>query len=132
MNPNDKPLVWLHGEIQTPPQGKSMDKRKKKLLEQHGWKVEDTGDFLGLSDEELEYIEIKIALSRKVRERRKRRGLTQQEMAKLIGSSQSRVAKIEAGDPSVSIDLQVKSLIALGATRAEVAAAIKSGEFSRA
>lgn len=109
-----------------------MDKRKKRLLEEHGWKVGDAQSFLGLSDEEMEYIEIKIALSQKVKELRILRKLTQEEMAKLIGSSQSRVAKMETGDPSVSIDLQVKSLIALGATRTELAATIESGEYARA
>jgi transcriptional regulator with XRE-family HTH domain len=43
-------------------------------------------------------------------------GLTQVALAKKIKSSQSRVAKMEAGDPSVSIDLLVRSLIALGET----------------
>jgi len=107
-----------------------MDKRKERLLEEHGWKVGDAQSFLELSDGEMEYIEIKISLSQKVKELRKLRELTQEEMAKLIGSSQSRVAKIEAGDPSVSIDLQVKSLIALGATRTELAATIKSSEIA--
>lgn len=105
-----------------------MDKHKKKLLEDHGWKVGDAVSFLGLSNEELEYIEIKIALSQKVRELRKLRKLTQEDMAKLIGSSQSRVAKMEAGDLSVSIDLQVKSLIALGATRGDLATALIADE----
>jgi len=106
-----------------------MDKHKKKLLEEGGWKVGDAMSFLGLSNEELEYIEIKIALSQKVRELRKLRNLTQEDMAKLIGSSQSRVAKMEAGDLSVSIDLQVKSLIALGATRRELATALQADEL---
>lgn len=102
-----------------------MKKEKRELLEAHGWKVGNTQDFLSLTEEELEYIEIKIALSEKVREIRTRRNLTQQETAKLIGSSQSRVAKMEAGDPSVSIDLQVKSLLALGVTRDELGETIK-------
>lgn len=102
-----------------------MKKEKHALLEAYGWKVGDAQDFLGLSDEEAAFIEIKLALSRKVREMRQARKLTQQEAAKLIGSSQSRVAKIEAGDPSVSLDLQVKSLLALGALRQELGEAIK-------
>lgn len=102
-----------------------MKKEKRALLEAYGWKVGDAQDFLGLSDEEAAFIEIKLALSRKVREMRQARKLTQQEAAKLIGSSQSRVAKIEAGDPSVSLDLQVKSLLALGASRQELGEAIK-------
>lgn len=103
-----------------------MKKSKREKLEAEGWKIGDTKEFLGLSDEEMAYIEIKLALSNRVRELRKERKLTQEQIAKLIGSSQSRVAKIESGDPTVSIDLQVKSLIALGASREELAEAIKS------
>jgi len=103
-----------------------MKKSKRERLEAQGWKIGDTKEFLGLSDEEMAYIEIKLALSSRVRELRKERKLTQEQTAKLIGSSQSRVAKIESGDPAVSIDLQVKSLIALGASREELAEAIRS------
>jgi DNA-binding XRE family transcriptional regulator len=103
-----------------------MKKSKREKLEAQGWKIGDTKEFLGLSDEEMAYLEIKLALSNRVRELRKKRRLTQEQTAKLIGSSQSRVAKIESGDPTVSIDLQVKSLIALGASREDLAEAIKS------
>lgn len=103
-----------------------MKKSKREKLEAQGWKIGDTREFLGLSDEEMAYIEIKLALSSRVRTLRKEKKLTQEQTAKLIGSSQSRVAKIESGDPTVSIDLQVKSLIALGASREELAEAIKS------
>jgi DNA-binding XRE family transcriptional regulator len=103
-----------------------MKRSKRSKLKAHGWKIGDTQDFLRLSDEEIEYIEIKLALSQKVRQLRLERKMTQEQTARLIGSSQSRVAKIEAGDPTVSIDLQVKSLIALGASRDELAQAIKS------
>ena len=109
-----------------------MRQEKRELLEAHGWKVGDTRDFLSLSDEELEYIEIKIALSEKVREIRKQRKMTQKETADLIGSSQSRVAKMEAGDPSVSIDLQVKSLLALGVSREELGETIKAAFLASA
>jgi DNA-binding XRE family transcriptional regulator len=103
-----------------------MKKSKREKLEAQGWKIGDTREFLGLSDEEMAYIEIKLALSSRVRTLRQEKKLTQEQTAKLIGSSQSRVAKIESGDPTVSIDLQVKSLIALGASREELAEAIKS------
>ena len=109
-----------------------MDKRKRKLLEAQGWKVADAREFLELTDEEFEYIEIKIALSRFVKEQRKRRRLTQERAARLIGSSQSRVAKMEAGDPSVSIDLYVKSIIALGGSREELSEVIKADVFASA
>lgn len=109
-----------------------MKQDKREALEAQGWKVGDTAEFLSLTEEELEYIEIKIALSQKVQEIRKRRRLTQKETADLIGSSQSRIAKMEAGDPSVSIDLQVKSLLALGVSRNELGEIIKAEQLASA
>jgi len=97
-----------------------MDKRKKEKLAKKGWKVGSVAEFLDLSAEESTYIEMKLALSEKLRERRQRKKLTQAELAKAIASSQSRVAKMEAGDPTVSIDLLVKSLLALGVSKKEL------------
>ena len=81
-----------------------------------GWAVGSAEDFLELSPEESAYIELKLALAQNLREVRQSNHLTQKELAHLIQSSQSRVAKMEAGDPSVSIDLLVRSLFALGKT----------------
>jgi DNA-binding XRE family transcriptional regulator len=97
-----------------------MDKRKTEKLAKKGWKVGSVAEFLDLSAEESTYIEMKLALSEKLRERRQRKNLTQAELAKAIESSQSRVAKMEAGDPTVSIDLLVKSLLALGVSKKEL------------
>ncbi|MDX1480138.1 MAG: helix-turn-helix transcriptional regulator [Woeseiaceae bacterium] len=97
-----------------------MDKRKKERLAKKGWKTGSVAEFLDLSAEESAYIEMKLALSEKLRERRRRKKLTQAELAKAIESSQSRVAKMEAGDPTVSIDLLVKSLLALGVSKKEL------------
>ena len=97
-----------------------MDKRKKEKLAKKGWKVGSVAEFLDLSAEESAYIEMKLALSEKLKERRQRKKLTQAELAKAIESSQSRVAKMEAGDPTVSIDLLVKSLLALGVSKKEL------------
>lgn len=94
-----------------------MDKEKRKKIESKGWKVGSTRDFLGLSDEEMAYIKLKLSLSQSLKEHRKKMGITQSELAKRIKSSQSRVAKMEAGDPSVSIDLLVRSLLMLGLTK---------------
>lgn len=93
-----------------------MKKSKREALEKSGWKVGSVAEFLGLTPEESALIELKLALSRSLRDRRTRQGLTQIELAKQIRSSQSRVAKMEAADPSVSVDLLVRSLFALGAT----------------
>lgn len=102
-----------------------MDKAKQRYLEEKGWRVGGAEEFLHLTPQEREYVELKLTLARKLRERRRERKLTQVEMARLLGSSQSRVAKLEAGDSSVSIDLLIRSLLALGATRTELARAIR-------
>ena len=98
-----------------------MDKAKRRRLEANGWKIGDVKEFLGLTPEEATYIELKIALSRSIREYRQSKGLTQSEIAQIIKSSQSRVAKMETGDESVSLDLLIRSLISMGATRKELA-----------
>ena len=97
---------------------------KLKKLEAAGWVSGSTAVFLDLSPEEFALIEIKLSLSRYLRKLRERKHMSQAALAKLIGSSQSRVAKAEAGDSSVSLDLLVKSLIAVGASRKELARAI--------
>jgi ribosome-binding protein aMBF1 (putative translation factor) len=98
-----------------------MDEAKRKRLEAAGYTVTDTQEFLGLPDEEMVYIDLHIALSNAVRDRRRSEGLTQQALAMRLGSSQSRVAKMEAGDTSVSLDLLVRALLATGATVADIA-----------
>ena len=101
-----------------------MNKARKGRLEKKGWKFGSTAEFLGLSPEEAAYVELKLRLSESLRARRQERRLTQQGVAKLVESSQSRVAKMEAGDESVSIDLLIRSLFALGASNRDVAKAI--------
>ena len=98
-----------------------MKKTKKKRLESAGWKVGSASDFLELTPEEEAFVAVKFALAQNLKKRRQRKRLTQIELAKLLKSSQSRVAKMEAGDPSVSIDLLVKSLLVLGASPKELA-----------
>jgi len=97
-----------------------MRKQKKKRLESKGWKIGTVKEFLGLSDEESAYIELKVKLAAGLRQRRQQQGLSQLELAAKLQSSQSRVAKMEAGDPSVSLDLLVRSLITLGTSDREL------------
>ena len=99
---------------------------KRKVLERAGWKIGDARDFLELSGAEVQFVEIKLALARLLRKLRSGRRLTQMELAERLGSSQSRVAKIEAGDPSVSIDLLVRSALVAGATTRDLAKALSS------
>ena len=102
----------------------AIKKSKKRKLEAAGWRVGSTAEFLDLTKEEASLIEMKIGLAESIRKRRQARKLTQTQLAKRIGSSQSRVAKMEIADPSVSMDLLVRALLELGATRSQVAKAI--------
>ncbi len=98
-----------------------MDKAKRKRLEARGWRVGTASDFLGLSAEEATLVEMKVRLSQALRARREARGLSQVALAKRLRSSQSRVAKLEAADQTVSIDLLLRGLVALGATPRDIA-----------
>ena len=105
-----------------------MDAIKRQRLEAAGWRVGDAADFLELSAEEIAFIEMKLSLIKRLKQLRISQNLSQESLAKKIKSSQSRVAQIEAGDPSVSLDLMVRTMLALGATRQDVALAIASSK----
>jgi DNA-binding XRE family transcriptional regulator len=101
-----------------------MDADKKRRLEAGGWRVGSAEELLGLTPHEAAFIELRLSLASALKERRKERRLSQCELAGRIGSSQSRVAKMEAGDPSVTVDLLVRALLALGASPTDLAKAI--------
>jgi helix-turn-helix protein len=109
-----------------------MDGSKRKRLERAGWSVGSAAKFLDLTSVEEELVEMKLALSGKLRTTRERSKLTQtaraRALAKRMGSSQSRIAKMEAGDPTVSLDLLVQGLLAAGATRRQIASALAQGK----
>lgn len=97
-----------------------MKPEKKKRLEAAGWRVGTASEFLGLSAEETALVELKLDLARAVKAERSRRRMTQEQLSKLLGSSQSRVAKMERGDPTVSIDLMVRALLKLRVNRRDL------------
>ena len=99
--------------------------KRRKLLER-GWAVSDAEEFLGLTSEEQARVDLRLRLGNGPTLPRVQRRLTQGELAKVVRSSQSRVAKIEAGDPSVSIELLFRSLIALGASSSDLAKIISA------
>ena len=103
-----------------------MDKEKRARLEEKGWKVGSTEEFLGLTADEAAYVDLRLKLSGAVRDFRKKKRLTQIGLAELLHSSQSRIAKAEAADESVSLDLLIRSLLALGATDQDLAKVIAS------
>ena len=97
-----------------------MDKEMQKRLEAAGFRVGDAGDFLGLTDAERRLVELRLAVSRAVRKAREKAGVTQQQLATLLKSSQSRIAKIEAAAPDVSLDLSIRALFAAGGELADL------------
>ncbi len=105
-----------------------MEPIKRQKLEAAGWKVSNVAEFLQLSPAEESITEIKLSLSKYLKQLRRQQRLSQQELPKDINSSQSRVAKMEASDRSVSIDLLIKSLLALGADLTDIAQAISGSK----
>lgn len=98
-----------------------MNNTKRKKLEARGWKVGTASELLNLSQDETAYVELKLSLSKSLQDVRLEKKLTQEQLARLLKSSQSRVAKMESGDSSVSLDLLVRSLLALGESRKTLA-----------
>ena len=97
-----------------------MNKAKVRKLRAAGWEIGNAKDFLQLSDEEAMLVELKLNLTAALKRARQKRRISQTDLAQRLGSSQSRIAKIEAGDPAVSLDLIVKALFAAGTTRREL------------
>ncbi len=91
-----------------------MKKEKIKRLKDAGWKTGSVEDFLGLTPEESAIVDVRVALFEAFQKTRKEKKLTQKQVATVLNTSQSRISKMESGDPSVSLDLLIKSLIALG------------------
>lgn len=110
----------------------AMSKAKQRKLEVAGWKVGSSADFHRLSEEEEEFVRFRLALAQGVVAERKRARITQHALAQRIGSSQSRIAKLESADPSVSTDLALRALFALGATRKGVAKIVTASVTGKA
>jgi predicted transcriptional regulator len=110
----------------------TMRKGKRERLEKRGWRIGTGEEFLGLSAAEAAYVELRLRLSETLCHERKIRSLSQIELAKILHSSQSRVAKMEGGDPSVSLDLIIRSLFTLGASHRDLARAINAPPLRRA
>ena len=109
-----------------------MKSTKRVRLGAHGWRVGSAAEFLELTPEEAAFVETKLALSRCVRRRRAAQNVSQAALAKRLKSSQSRVAKMEAADATVSVDLLLRALFALGAKRRDIAVAIQKGQTAAA
>ena len=103
----------------------TMKKSKRPRLEAHGWRFGSAADFLKLTSDEGAFVETKLALSRWLRDRRTAQHLSRSALARRLHSSQSRITKMEAADPTVSIDLLLRALFSLGAKPRDIALAIR-------
>jgi ribosome-binding protein aMBF1 (putative translation factor) len=102
-----------------------LKKMKQRRLEAKGWRVGTASTFWGLSPEEATLVEMRVNLGQALRARREARGLSQLALAKRLQSSQSRIAKMEAADRTVSIDLLVRGLVMLGARPRDIAKVLR-------
>ena len=105
---------------------------RRKRLEAAGWTVGTADEFLGLTPEEAKIVEMKLALANSLRRHRLRRGWTQLDLARKLGSSQSRVAKLETGALGVSLDLLFRALFAAGVSTGQIARELRPRRRSAA
>lgn len=81
-------------------------------------------EFLDLSDADMSLINLKVELKEAVKNARVNANYSQTHLAELMGSSQSRIAKLEGGDSSVSIDFMLKALFSMGLSFGDLARVI--------
>ncbi len=101
-----------------------MTEAKKKILAENGYRVTDSAEWLGLSREESQLIDMRVALAQELERVRKAKGMTQAELAKRIGTKQSGVARMINTPEASTMDNLVKSLIALGEPVSKIAACL--------
>jgi DNA-binding XRE family transcriptional regulator len=108
-----------------------MNKEQREKFKRAGWKLGTVGELLDLTPAEEALIEAKVRLSKVVRALRQQSRLSQAQLAKRIGSNQTRIAKVENQDPEVSLDLQMKAIFAARPkARQEFSALIKRWAIS--
>jgi len=98
-----------------------MDKKVQSALEEAGYRFMDAADFLELTEEERQLVELRMVIRRKIRFQREKLNMTQQQLAKKMNSSQSRVAKMESGASDVSLDLMFRGFFAAGGRLSDLA-----------
>ncbi|MDR2554870.1 MAG: hypothetical protein LBC64_05515 [Fibromonadaceae bacterium] len=101
-----------------------MSNDKRKRIEAAGWKVGSVDEFLGLTPEESAIVDMRFNLAKALLEKRRRLRISQGTLAKRVKTTQPRIALVEKGSASVSLDFMVRSLLAAGASKKEIAVAI--------
>lgn len=108
-----------------------MDAAKQKALQKSGWKFGDAADFLEMSPEERQLLEMRVELALAIRRQRESLNLSQKELGARLKTSQPRVAKIERAASDVSLDQLVRALTAAGGKIVVKAATTKPKKGSR-
>lgn len=98
--------------------------RRREELEKRSFRQTTIGDWLDLTPEQVEMIEMRVGLATMLRRLREREGMTQTDVARVLETSQPRVSKMESGDPTVTIDLLIRALLVLGVSRSKIARAL--------
>lgn len=94
---------------------------QKKHLEAQGWQFGTVAEFLGLTPSQSAVIEIKIALSDRIKSRRQELGLTQRQLATRLKTQQPAIARLELGaGRTVTIDILTHTLLDMGVTSHEI------------
>lgn len=101
-----------------------MKEAKKKILEANGYKVTDSADWLGLSKEEAQLVEMRAALAQELEKVRRAKGITQAELARRVGTKQSGVARMLNNPDTTTLDSLIKGLIAMGEPVSKIAACL--------
>jgi len=97
-----------------------MDSAEKKRLEADGWKFGTVAEFLEMTPEEAELMELRHTVRMRVREARLAQGITQGELAKRLKTSQPRIVALEGTATDVGLELGFRALFALGVKSSDV------------
>lgn len=98
-----------------------MDAERKKKLEAAGWKFGDYADFLGMTPEEKAVVEIRLAATREMERLRAENPISQEELARRMGTKQPNVSKLFKNPGKATLDTLFRALLALGSTPKKIA-----------
>lgn len=100
-----------------------MDTKTLERLKAAGFVPTTVAEFLGLGPVDEALIEVKVRLAHFCKEVRKNSRLTQDDLAKILETSQQAVARAENGG-SASLDFLMDALLTMGVTLAEIGEAL--------
>jgi predicted XRE-type DNA-binding protein len=135
VRPSRRPVAWLHGELPRTQTRRTrvnirvvvMKAEKQRALEAAGWRFGDAAEFLEMTDEERQVLDVRVEAALAIRRQRKVLKLSQKQLASRIKTSQPRVAKIERAAADVSLDQMLRAFAAVGGR-----IVVRHGEPSRA